>query len=152
MKKPRKHVISPLRASEILMGFTQKEIKETAQAIRETSKRPSIRQFKSGATRDTDDGKLDWEGFISPIAMRRFAEYMHRHRVQADGSLRDSDNWQAGFPRRQTMKSLVRHAWDLWYEWRRGKDEVVMVDLLCAVIFNAQSLLLEITLERDVKE
>src|SRR3990167_635646 len=61
MKKPRKHVISPLRASEILMGFTQKEIKETAQAIRETSKRPSIRQFKSGATRDTDDGKLDWE-------------------------------------------------------------------------------------------
>src|SRR3990167_1622212 len=92
------------------------------------------------------------EGFISPVAMRRFAEYMDGHRVQADGSLRDSDNWQAGFPRRQTIKSLVRHAWDLWYEWRRGKDEVVMVDLLCAVIFNAQSLLLEITLERDVKE
>src|SRR3990167_2853168 len=119
------------------------------ESIREMER---IRQFKSGATRDTDDGKLDWEGFISPVAMRRFAEYMDGHRVQADGSLRDSDNWQAGFPRGQTMKSLVRHAWDLWYEWRRGKDEVVMVDLLCAVIFNAQSLLLEITLGRDVEE
>jgi len=50
------------------------------------------------------------------------------------------------------MKSLVRHAWDLWYEWRRGKNEETMVDLLCAIIFNAQSLLLEITLCRDVEE
>ena len=122
---------------------------DALESIRKTEK---IRQFKSGATRDTDTGKLDWEGFISPVAMRRYAEYMHRHRTQADGSLRDSDNWQAGFPRRQTMKSLVRHAWDLWYEWRRGRDEAVMVDLLCAVIFNAQSLLLEITLGRDVEE
>ena len=120
--------------------------------IPQTLKRPSIRQFKSGATRDTDEDKVDWEGFISPVAMRRFVEYMHKHRLQSDGSLRDSDNWQSGFPRNQTMKSLVRHAWDLWYEWRRGKDEVVMVDLLCAVIFNAQSLLLEITLGRDVRE
>jgi len=40
----------------------------------------------------------------------------------------------------------------LWHEWRRGRNEVVMVDLLCAVIFNAQSLLLEITLGRDVEE
>ena len=126
---------------------------ELMESVKEMkAKRPSIRQFKSGATRDTAEGKLDWEGFISPVAMHRFAEYMNKHRVQADGSLRDSDNWQAGFPRRQTRKSLVGHAWDLWYEWRAGQEELKMVDLLCAIIFNAQSLLLEITLGRDVEE
>jgi len=148
----KKHIAKPLSATEILKGIPERDIRIAKKVVEDVLKRPSIRQFKSGATRDTAEGKLDWEGFISPVAMRRYAEYMNRHRTQADGSLRDSDNWQSGFPRRQTMKSLVRHAWDLWYEWRRGKDEVVMVDLLCAVIFNVQSLLLEITLGRDVEE
>ena len=53
-----------------------------------------IRKFETGATRDTDEGKLDFEGFFSPIVMERFAEYMNKHRRQSDGQLRDSDNWQ----------------------------------------------------------
>ena len=112
-----------------------------------------IRTFGSGATRDTDEGKLDWEGFVSPVAMRFFAEYMHKHRHQSDGTLRDADNWQKGMPRRQYMKSLIRHTWDLWLKWRCPPYNIEgLVDLLCAIIFNAQGLLLEIALGRYVEE
>lgn len=68
-----------------------------------------IRTFDTGATRDTDEGKLDFEGFLSPLALERFAEYMNKHRQQSDGSLRDSDNWQKGIPVKQYMKSMWRH-------------------------------------------
>jgi hypothetical protein len=74
----------------------------------------TLRTFASGATRDTASGKLDPEGFLDPLVVVAFAEYMDRHRIQSDGSLRASDNWQAGFPRSQTMKSLWRHFLDLW--------------------------------------
>jgi len=51
-----------------------------------------MRTFKTGATRNDDTGKLDFEGFLSPIALEKFAEYMHKNRIQADGNVRDSDN------------------------------------------------------------
>ena len=69
----------------------------------------AVRTFDTGATRDTDDGKLDYEGFISPLVLERFARYMHTHRLQPDGTLRDSDNWQKGIPRDQYIKSAWRH-------------------------------------------
>ena len=119
-----------------------------------------MRTFETGATRDTDEGKLDWEGFISPAAMRHFAEYMHKHRRQADGTLRDADNWQKGMPRREYVRSLVRHTWDLWALWRWGYKSIVrndsweeqLVTLLCAILFNVQGLLHEIAIGRDVSE
>lgn len=112
-----------------------------------------IRKFASGATRNTDKKKLDWEGFISPVAMRRFARYMHQHRVQSDGNLRDSDNWQKGFPRRQIMKSLIRHVWDLWYVWRSSPTaKELMLDLLCAILFNTQAMMLEIIYDRNIED
>ena len=112
-----------------------------------------IRTFETGATRDTDEGKLDWEGFINPAAMGFFVRYMHKHRHQADGTLRDADNWQKGMPRKQYMKSLVRHVWDLWTVWRTEPErELTIIDLLCAIMFNVQGLLLEIYKGRDVSE
>src|SRR3990167_2688002 len=120
-----------------------------------TERQSGIRTFGSGATRDTDEGKLDWEGFISPVAMRYFAEYMHRNRYQSDGTLRDADNWQKGMPRRQYMKSLIRHTWALWCNWRSEEGSQGLrkaTDLLCAIIFNAQGLLLEIALGRYIEE
>ena len=53
-----------------------------------------MRTFKSGATRDDDAEKFDYEGFLSPLVIRRYAEYMHGHRKQVDGKMRDSDNCQ----------------------------------------------------------
>ncbi len=84
--------------------------------------------------------------------MRYFAEYMDHNRLQSDGHLRDGDNWQRGFPRRQIMKSLIRHTWDLWYAWRDADLDGRFVSLLCAILFNAQAMLHEIALGRDVQE
>jgi len=38
-----------------------------------------MRTFASGATRDADDHKLDFEGFLSPFVLERYAQYMHKH-------------------------------------------------------------------------
>jgi len=105
-----------------------------------------MRKFESGATRDSDEGKLDYEGFISPMVLRRYALYMHRHRKQADGEVRDSDNWQKGIPKEQYMKSLIRHTVDLWWEYRMGWGEEVsqrIDELCCAVMFNVMGYLHE---------
>ena len=64
--------------------------------IKSMSNKHKMRLFESGAIRDNDDDKLDLEGFYSPLVVKRFAEYMHKHRIQADGGLRASDNWQRG--------------------------------------------------------
>lgn len=76
------------------------------------------RTFDSGATRDTDDGKLDYEGFMSPRVVVAFAKYMHHNRYLPDGSFRDSDNWQKGIPLDAYMKSMFRHFMEVWEEHR----------------------------------
>ena len=105
-----------------------------------------MRTFATGATRDVDTNKLDFEGFISPLVTKRFAEYMHVHRKQADGNLRASDNWQNGIDKEAYVKSLVRHMEDLKLHWDNFPDEAVDKDfesVLCAVLFNANGLLFE---------
>lgn len=93
----------------------------------------TMRKFGTGATRDTNDGKLDYEGFLSPAALERYAQYMHQHRLQSDGTLRDSDNWQKGMPRDVYMKSAWRHFMAWWTSHRLGaRDEEAM----CALLFN----------------
>lgn len=118
-----------------------------------------MRTFATGATRDLENEKLDYEGFISPFAMMTFAKYMHDHRLQADGTLRTSDNWQNGMSRAAFMRSLTRHFFDLWLTWRRPKfhtkipiDMRRFVELLCAMLFNIQGLLHEIAIDRDVED
>lgn len=114
-----------------------------------------MRTFNSGATRDDDENKLDYEGFISPFVLERYATYMQKHRKQTDGKLRDSDNWQKGIPVSQYMKSLVRHVVDAWKLWRYGHSkQEVFEDLMCAIMFNTMGILYElmrpIMLESDL--
>ena len=104
-----------------------------------------MRNFESGATRDSEGDKLDYEGFLSPLVLRRYAEYMHGHRRQADGSLRDPDNWQKGIPWGVYIKSLVRHTFDLWGLHREeSEDKDAFGNLLCAIMFNSMGLLYEL--------
>lgn len=103
----------------------------------------SLRKFGSGATRDTDKNKLDYEGFLSPIVIKRFGEYMNKHRIQSNGKLRNSDNWQQGIPKAEYMKSLLRHILDLWLEHRGFEGREEKEDSLCAIIFNAMGYLYE---------
>jgi hypothetical protein len=103
-----------------------------------------MRTFETGATRDTDAGKYDYEGFLSPSVLERYAKYMHQNRTQPDGSVRDSDNWQKGIPMNAYMKSMTRHQMDAWLLHRGETARSDMEDALCAVMFNAMGYLYEI--------
>ncbi len=106
-----------------------------------------MRRFETGATRDTDEGKADYEGFLNPLVIKRYGEYMLKHQVQADGALRSSDNWQNGMPKDAYIKSGWRHFLDWWLEHRGQSSRAGLQDALCALIFNAMGYLLE-----DLKE
>ena len=110
-----------------------------------------MRQFETGATRDSDTNKLDYEGFLSPLVLQRFAEYMQENRVQADGKLRDSDNWQKGIPKAQYMKSLYRHFMDMWLCHRGYEAREDIERSMCAVLFNTMGYLHEhLKEQRDI--
>jgi hypothetical protein len=76
----------------------------------------TIRISKTGATRDTSNGKNDYEGFNNPLVELAFGDYMTEHRIQSDGSLRDSDNWQQGFGEtpKETKDIMIKSG--LWNE------------------------------------
>lgn len=110
-----------------------------------TDTSPVVRTFASGATRDLDASKLDYEGFLSPYVLQAYADYMHGKRPMADGSLRDSDNWQKGMPLDSYMKSGYRHFMD-WWANHRGNSHVAQEPLetaLCALLFNVMGYLHE---------
>jgi len=104
----------------------------------------NVRQFSTGATRDTDKDKLDFEGFLSPLVIERYAAYLHKHRIQADGNYRDSDNWQKGIPLTVYMKSGWRHFFDWWKEHRGLPSREGIEDALCGLLFNVMGYLHEI--------
>lgn len=104
-----------------------------------------MRHFASGATRDDTTDKLDFEGFLSPLAIEAFAEYMHKNRFQADGVIRESDNWQKGIPKEAYMKSMFRHFFVVWKHYRSSDD---YIEDLCALYFNVQGLLHETLKEK----
>jgi len=115
-----------------------------------------MRNFDTGATRDTDEGKNDYEGFYSPLVVEAFGNYMTKHRIQADGKLRDSDNWQKGIPKEAYIKSLWRHFLDMWFIHRGYKrtdkqtgKELTMKEVLCAILFNVQGYLYEVLKNED---
>ena len=113
-----------------------------------------MRTFESGALRNSEEGKLDYEGFLSPLVLRRYAEYLHSHRALEDGTTRDSDNWQQGMPREVYMKSFWRHMMDWWtiHRWRetgRLPNRKPLEDAICGVIFNASGYLHELLKEKS---
>ena len=103
-----------------------------------------MRTFETGATRNSDEDKYDYEGFLSPAVLKRFAQYMHEHRKQADGNLRSGDNWQKGMPVESYMQSMWRHFMDVWCNHRGVKTDADMEEALCALLFNVQGMLFEV--------
>lgn len=151
----------------VVMSDLARALAEEAERA-ETTRRVgpgAVRKFSTGATRDVEDEKLDPEAFLDPLALGEYFEFMHRHRKQKDGSLRDGDNWQKGFTRKSIMKSLWRHSFDVWLMHRGhepksqdarhlfilyGKDRA-MIESLCGVLFNAFAYMREILLKRSVE-
>lgn len=110
---------------------------------------PNGRVFPSGATRDTEMEKLDYDAFLAPEVLERYAQYMHRHRRLADGTLRDGDDWQRGIPVEVYRKSLWRHHVEAWKLGRAGTAvSLALEEALCAIIFNASGWLLELLKRR----
>ena len=112
---------------------------------------PLVRTFDTGATRDLDASKLDFEGFLSPVVLERYAEYMHKHRIQPDGALRDSDNWQKGIPKTAYMKSGWRHFFDWWLAHRGFASRDGIEEAVCALLFNAMGYLSVLLKERHYR-
>jgi hypothetical protein len=77
---------------------------------------------------------------------------MLKHSIQADGTLRASDNWQKGIPLTAYCKSLWRHFMDVWtiHRYRLTREitsygeQDQLEEALCAVIFNASGYLHEV--------
>ena len=116
-----------------------------------------LRHFESGATRDTDNNKYDYEAFFCPLVLERRAAYMHKHRIQPDGSLRAGDNWQKGIPLDAYAKSEARHHHQFW-KLHRGYptlDEkgnpVDLEEAICAQMFNLEGYLHEILKKKEAE-
>jgi hypothetical protein len=107
-----------------------------------------MREFSTGANRNSDDGKYDYEGFLSPRVIEAFGAYMHFNRHLEDGSMRDSDNWQLGIPTDAYMKSSWRHFFDVWKYHRNIPIKEGIVFALCAVLFNTMGYLDELLKEK----
>lgn len=107
-----------------------------------------LRKFSTGASRDSEEGKLDFEGALSPIVLKRFAEYMLCHTKQGK-EIRSSDNWQKGMSKESYMKSGWRHFHDWWMEHRGYKSREGLEDAICGVIFNSMGYLFEILKEKE---
>lgn len=108
-----------------------------------------VRKFDTGATRSSDAGRYDPEGFLSPLAIERFCEYMNKHRLQPDGTIRASDNWQKGIPLDVYLKGGLRHFLHLWLRHRGhpvvdDKAAASIEEDLCALWFNVQGMLHEV--------
>ncbi len=111
-----------------------------------------MREFDTGATRDNNQGKLDYEGFLSPAVLQRYAKYLNKHRTQSDDKMRESDNWQKGIPLDVYMKSKHRHFMDTWL-FHRGLGNLSecedIQEALCAELFNTMGMLFEILKEEQ---
>lgn len=113
-----------------------------------------MRTFDTGATRDTDEGKYDYTGFLSHDVLERFAEYMHKNRKQSDGKLRSAGNWKKGIPLDVYMESKFRHFMDTWGFHKSGIDSYDMKELedaLCGELFNTMGYLLTIIQARKAE-
>ena len=112
----------------------------------------TMRTFPTGATRNVDEDEFDFEGFLSPFVLKAYAKYMHKHRLQADGTRRDSDNWQKGIAFDSYMKSGWRHFLDWWGEHRRIGSRHGLEEALCGLLFNVMGYLHELEKNKHTRE
>ena len=103
----------------------------------------NMREFDTGALRDIETGKLDYEAFFSPEVLRAFAIYMDFNRRLPDGRERAGDDWQKGIPLDVYMKSATRHFMDVWLAHRDYPISDGRVWALLGLMFNTMGYLHE---------
>ena len=106
-----------------------------------------MREFETGANRDDDHNKVDYEGSLSPLVLHRYAGYIKSKRKIEDGTIRLDDNWKKGFPIESYMKSKWRHFMATWLHYSKRSDLSGckgIEESLCAELFNTMGMLHEI--------
>lgn len=102
-----------------------------------------ITQFKTGAVRDSQDGKEDYIEGISWLALKRFAHYM-----DSKASKYGRGNWIKGIDISSYEKSLLRHIQkyiaNKYYNAKLEPEE----DHLSAALFNLQGIIHEEEMHR----
>ena len=88
--------------------------------------------------------------FMGADVIKEFGNYMLKHQIQADGSMRESNNWKKGIPLEAYMVSMWRHLQTVWlhHEGRSDLTDETLEDALCGVIFNASGYLHELLKEK----
>jgi hypothetical protein len=120
-----------------------KESSEGQKTLAAMQQPSNIRQFDTGANRNSDEGKLDFEGFLSPLVLEAYAVYMNSNRSLENGDVRASDNWQKGIPKDAYMKSMWRHFFDVWKDHRGLETKEDEITNLCGLLFNVSGMLYE---------
>lgn len=102
--------------------------------------------FVGGACRNPSQNKINYEGFLSPLVIKCFGEYMQHHSIMEDGTKREADNWQKGIPLQSYMESMFRHFITVWLHHRECGEltDETLKDALCGILFNVQGYLHEI--------
>lgn len=107
------------------------------------------------ATRDTDKGKKDYAGFYDRAVIEAFADYMLKHQLQADGSMRESDNWKAYFGENHLdicFKSGFRHFMDWWAEHDGAESRDGIDEAICGLMFNVMAYYSKVLKKRRMNE
>lgn len=145
------------RVRELMAQFEQPELVELPSGDVVAAQSPLLRQFESGATRSADAGRYDPDGFLSPLVIERYCEYMNKHRIQADGSVRGSDNWQKGLPLAVYAKGGWRHFLHFWTRHRgwNVSDSAAAASIeedICALLFNLNGYLHELLAQQQKQQ
>ena len=72
-----------------------------------------MRKFDNNAVRDVDNGKIKYYGFQHPLCDYSFGKYMLKHQKQANGEMRDADNWWGTWDTKVSLECMTRHLEDL---------------------------------------
>ena len=102
------------------------------------------RKFDTGATRSDDSAKPNYIGYLSPLVVKRFGQYMWDHQY---GGQRAADNWKKGITKQAYIESMFRHFMDLWLAHEYNEVGLAEQSSLCALLFNVQGYLHELLKE-----
>ena len=111
-----------------------------------------MRKWGTGANRNDNARKLEFARFMSPLVVKRYCEYMDKHRYLENGDSREPDNWKNLFGEgheQVCIDSLARHFLDLWITTEGGEPREDKEEALCAIMFNAMAILYKMLKDKN---
>lgn len=100
-----------------------------------------LRVADTGAIRNSDIGKIRYQGALSPLVLEAYGKYIEKHSLLPDGTHRDNKNWQKlfGTPeehRQVCIESFWRHFIDILKEHDGYQSRDGLYEALGGALFN----------------